>query len=104
MLQHIEKEDAIFYLMEIYRVLKENGKAYLQFPNLLCDYNLHNFLDACKHKYRGVSKVRYYTPIEIEKIMEGIGFKIDSLVERSDYEDQDSRAFRDYSIYVLASK
>ena len=102
-LQHIEKEDAIFYLMEIYRVLKENGKAYLQFPNLLCDYNLRNFLDASKQKYRGVSRMRYYTPIEIEKILQAIGFKIDSLVERSDYEDQNGK-YNDYSIYVLVSK
>lgn len=102
-LQHIEKEDAIFYLMEIYRVLKENGRAYLQFPNLLCGYNLRNFLDASKQKYRGISRMRYYTPVEIEKIMGAICFKIDSIVERSDYEDQDSE-HRDYSIYVLALK
>lgn len=61
-LQHIEKEDAIFYLMEIYRVLKANGKAYLQFPNLLCDYNLRSFLDGCKQKYRGIARVRYLHP------------------------------------------
>lgn len=85
------------------RVIKENGKAYLQFPNLLCDYNLRNFLDASKQKYRRVSRMRYYTPIEIEKILQAIGFKIDSLVERSDYEDQDNK-HKNYSIYVLASK
>jgi len=102
-LQHIEKEDALFYLMEIYRVLKENGKVYLQFPNLLCDDNLRSFLDSSKQKYRSVSRMRYYTTAEIEKIMEAIGFKIDSLVERGDYEDYDSK-HENYSIYVLASK
>lgn len=102
-LQHIEKEDAVFYLMEIYRVLKENGKAYLQFPNFLCDSNLRSFLDISKQKYRSIAKMRYYTPIEIEKIMGAIGLKIDSLVERGDYEDQDGK-HEDYSIYVLASK
>lgn len=102
-LQHIEKGDAIFYLMEIYRVLKENGKTYLQFPNLLCDYNLHNFLDASKQKYRGILRVRYYTPSEIEKIMGALGFKIDSLVVRCDFEDQDNK-HKGYSIYVLSSK
>ena len=102
-LQHLEKEDAVFYLMEIYRVLKENGQAYLQFPNLLCNYNLRNFLDCVRAKYRTVSRMRYYTPTEVEKILQAIGLKIDSLVERSDYEDQDSK-HKDYSIYVLASK
>lgn len=102
-LQHIEKEDALFYLMEIYRLLKKDGKAYLQFPNLLCDDNLRSFLDISKQKYRSIARMRYYTAAEIEKIMEAIGFKIHSLLERGDYEDQDSK-HEDYSIYVLASK
>ena len=102
-LQHIEKEDAIFYLMEIYRVLKEGGKAYLQFPNLLCNRNIRSFLDMCEQRYRELSRMRYYTPDEIEKIMGAIGFKIDSLVERGDYLEWNSK-HENYSIFVLASK
>lgn len=31
--QHVEKEDACFYLMEIHRVLKKNERAYLRYIN-----------------------------------------------------------------------
>jgi ubiquinone/menaquinone biosynthesis C-methylase UbiE len=104
--QHIEKEDACFYLMEIHRVLKEKGKAYLQFPNILCDYNLDGFLSSAKNKYRSSIRMRYYTPIEIERIAKGIGFKILSLETKSDWRDVDGscrhdRYYRGYSIWLL---
>jgi ubiquinone/menaquinone biosynthesis C-methylase UbiE len=31
--QHLEKEDALTYITEVYRVLKNGGRALLQFPN-----------------------------------------------------------------------
>lgn len=108
-LQHIEKEDACFYLKEIRRVLKENGKAYLQFPNILCDCSLDVFLSSAKNKYRSIARMRYYTPEEVEKIVKRLGFEIISLETKSDWEDNDGTYrldsyYRDYSIWVLASK
>jgi ubiquinone/menaquinone biosynthesis C-methylase UbiE len=107
--QHIEKEDACFYLTEIHRVLKENGKAYLQFPNILCDYNLDGFLSSAKNKYRSSIRMRYYTPVEIERTAKQTGFKILSLETKSDWRDVDGscrhdRYYRDYSIWLLVLK
>lgn len=107
--QHIEKEDACFYLMEIHRVLKENGKAYLHFTNILCDYNLDAFLSSAKNKYRPILRMRYYTSAEIEKIAKGCGFGILSLEMKSDWGDVDGRYrddgyYKNYSIWLLASK
>ena len=107
--QHIEKEDACFYLMEIYRILKKNGKAYLQFPNILCDYNLDAFFSSAKNKYRSILRMRYYTSAEIEKIAKGCGFEILSLEMKSDWVDvdgdyRDEGYYKDYSIWLLVSK
>lgn len=91
-LQHMEKEDAYFYIMEFYRILKNAGKVYLQFPNLLYDENINKFFDYIKkYKHRSVARIRWYTPVEVKKIMERIGFEIISLTTNS-------------SIFVLASK
>lgn len=107
--QHLEKEDTCFYLMELHRVLKGIGKAYLQFPNILCDYNLNGFLSSAKNTYRGTARMRYYTPAEIEKIAKEIGFEILSLKTKSDWRDVEGSCrhdnyYRDYSIWVLVSK
>lgn len=107
--QHIEKEDVCFYLLEIHRVLKKNGRAYLHFLNILCDYNLDGFLSSAKNKHRTVDRVRYHTTNEVEKIAKGIGFEILSLETKSDWRDVDSSCrddsyYGDYSIWLLASK
>ena len=76
-LQHIAKDDAYIYLEETFRVLKPNKKAYLQFPNLLHDANLKNFIDSAeKHKDRSVAKIRYYTKEKVQALIEAAGFKI----------------------------
>ena len=76
-LQHIAKEDAYIYLEEIYRVLKPTRKAYLQFPNLLHENNLKEFIKYAKnYKDRSVAKMRYYTKEEVQILLNMVGFNI----------------------------
>ena len=84
-LQHLAREDAYRYIEEIYRVLKQNGKAYLQFPNLLHDDNIQNFTDYAR-KYRNISvaKIRYYTKEEVQTLLEAVGFNIVKLMINRD--------------------
>jgi len=78
--QHIEKEDTICYLADIYRVLKNSGSVYLQFANILhpknCDYLLNYSLE---NRTYSPAKMRFYTPDEVRCIIEGIGFHIVTL-------------------------
>ncbi len=53
--------------------------------------------------------MRYYTPVEVEKIAKEIGFEILSLETRSDWRDingscRDDSYYKDYSIWLLVSK
>lgn len=76
-LQHIARADAYIYVEEIRRILKPNGTAYLQFPNILHDENLKEFINyAKKYADRSVAKIWYYTPEEVQKLMEGAGFDV----------------------------
>ena len=78
--QHIEKEDTICYLADIYRVLKNNGSVYLQLPNILHTQNCFFFLNySLENRTYSPAKMRFYTPDEVKCIMEGIGFHVVSL-------------------------
>ncbi|HIE27345.1 TPA: class I SAM-dependent methyltransferase [Candidatus Poribacteria bacterium] len=78
--QHIEKEDTVCYLADIYRVLKNNGSVYLQFPNILHSENCFFFLNySLENRTYSPAKMRFYTPDEVRCIMEGIGFQIVAL-------------------------
>lgn len=78
--QHIEKEDTICYLADIYRVLKNNGGVYLQFPNILHTQNCFFLLNySLENRAYSPAKMRFYTPDEVKCIMEGIGFHVVSL-------------------------
>ncbi|MFZ2071227.1 MAG: class I SAM-dependent methyltransferase [Halobacteriota archaeon] len=91
-LQHIAKEDAYIYISEIFRVLKPNGRAYLQFPNILHDDNLKECIEyAKKYKNKSVAKMRYYTKEEVQTMLEVAGFKIVNMDANRD-------------IFVLAEK
>lgn len=111
--QHMDKEDVILVLMEINRVCKEGGRVYLQFPNLLCPYNLNQFIDQSKAKaselIRSPTRMRYWLPQEAEEILKALGFEIISLEVKSDYRDENRDCLtddyhRDYSIWVYASR
>ena len=75
--QHIEKEDTICYLANIYRVLKNSGSVYLQFPNIIHPENCAFFLNySLENRTYSPAKMRFYTPDEVRFIMEEIGFHI----------------------------
>ena len=79
-LMHLEREDAVRYLLEFHRVLRPGGRAYLQFPNLLHDPYFGSFLSSVKrYRQRGVGRVRYYTEPEVRKVLEGTGFTVASV-------------------------
>ncbi|MFQ6042058.1 MAG: class I SAM-dependent methyltransferase [Candidatus Poribacteria bacterium] len=75
--QHIEREDTVCYLADIYRVLKNNGSVFLQFPNILDSQNCFFFLNySLGNRTYSPAKMRFYTPDEVRCIMEGIGFHV----------------------------
>ncbi len=79
MFQHLEKEDTCRYLMECFRVLTAGGSAYLHFSNFLDDYNFAAFADYARNPWkRSRIRMRYHTVPELNKILEKIGFHIES--------------------------
>ena len=87
-LQHLEKEDAVFYLLEMFRVLKPGGKMYFNVPNFFDDENFENFMEKYvkNPSSRTAIKMRYYCPEEVKKIMSSVGFEIVSLKANPDIE------------------
>lgn len=85
-LQHIDKDDACFYLVEIFRVLKECGKTYLQFPNFLYGSRPQEYIGYITNpeNTRAIDKMRWYTAVEVEEILKAIGFNIVSVTEDKD--------------------
>jgi ubiquinone/menaquinone biosynthesis C-methylase UbiE len=77
-LQHLEKEDAVFYLYEIHRVLKPNRKLYFTVPNFFDERNFRTFMDKYvkNPSSRTAIKMRFYCPEEVKKILTSIGFSI----------------------------
>jgi ubiquinone/menaquinone biosynthesis C-methylase UbiE len=75
-LQHMEKEDAFLSLREIHRVLKPDGLAYLQFPNLFADVYFQNFVQTVEMEERPVHRMRLYTPQEVAFFLDKVGFDI----------------------------
>lgn len=77
-LLHLEKEDAVFYLLEVHRVLKAGGKLMFDVPNMLDSRVFEQFLeDYVKKPYaRTPIRPRYYCPEEVKKIVNSIGFEI----------------------------
>jgi ubiquinone/menaquinone biosynthesis C-methylase UbiE len=77
-LQHMEKEDAYLGLCEIHRTLKKGGRAYLQFPCLFSDVYSQLFVEYAKMETRTISRVRPYTPDEVEFLLRLVGFTLES--------------------------
>jgi ubiquinone/menaquinone biosynthesis C-methylase UbiE len=82
-LQHLEKEDAVFYLLEMYRVLKPSGKLYFNVPNFFEEGNFKYFMNTyvMDPSSRTAIKMRYYCSQEIKKTLNSIGFNVVSLRE-----------------------
>ena len=107
--QHIEKETTVVLLMEIYRVLKQQGEALLQFCNIECPQNMEIFLKGVKNRPYTPGRMRYWLPEEVEILLKAIGFKIISLTIENDARDVKGMPMfddyhRGYSIWVHVMK
>jgi SAM-dependent methyltransferase len=108
--QHMDKEHVILILKELYRICKSEGRVYLHFPNLLCPYNLDDFIrSSLGSKTLIPTRMRYWLPQEVQQIMEALGFEIISLEVKSDFRDENrdyqiDDYHQDHSIWVFASR
>ena len=97
-LQHLEKEDALLVLKELYRVLKDNSKIFLTFPDLASEHNWHTFEKfATNTNTRVPHRMRMYTISEVEIVIERLGFKLISFSKNRVQKN-------DQNIEVLAMK
>jgi ubiquinone/menaquinone biosynthesis C-methylase UbiE len=79
-LQHVEREHAFRLLRELRRVLRDGGRAFLTFPNLLSDEYLRAFLHYVDVDEVGnPARARFYTPQEVERLLPPAGFEIERL-------------------------
>ncbi len=80
-LQHLEKEDAFYYLLEFNRVLKDGGKCIVQFPDFQSEEHFNSFLKYVflDPDYRPHARVRGYSLEEIQFNLEKAGFNIDQV-------------------------
>lgn len=79
-LQHVEREHAFKLLRELRRVLRDGGRAFLTFPNLLSDEYLRAFLHYVDvDEVSNPARARFYTPQEVERLLPAAGFEIESL-------------------------
>ena len=79
-LQHVEREHAFRLLREVRRVLREGGRAFLTFPNLLSDEYLQAFLHSVDVDEVGnPARARFYTPQEVERLLPPAGLEIERL-------------------------
>jgi ubiquinone/menaquinone biosynthesis C-methylase UbiE len=79
-LQHVEREHAFRLLRELRRVLRDGGRAYLTFPNLLSDEYLQAFLHYVEvDEVSNPARARFYTPEEVARLLPAAGFEIESI-------------------------
>src|SRR6266550_2767982 len=79
-LQHVEREHAFKLLRELRRVLRDGGRAFLTFPNLLSDEYLKAFLHYVDVDEVGnPARARFYTPEEVSRLLPAAGFEIEHL-------------------------
>jgi len=104
-IQHIEKVHAVTFFHEFYRILKPNGKALIQFPDLTRPEELDSWMEGTwkiqsERSYSELTmmRIRYYTPEEIKILLTRIGF---SDVVFLDY---DLNPVERGSIYFLATR
>lgn len=74
-LQHVEREDAFCMLVDLRRVLRPGGTAYLTFPNILDDGYLASFVHYAETgEVANPARARFYTPAEAERVVTAAGF------------------------------
>lgn len=80
-IQHIEKVHAVTFFHEFYRILKPNGRALIQFPDLTRPNELDAWMEGTwkvqsERPYSELTmmRIRYYTPEEIKILLTRIGF------------------------------
>jgi ubiquinone/menaquinone biosynthesis C-methylase UbiE len=79
-LQHVEREHAFKLLCELRRVLRDGGRAFLTFPNLLSDEYLKAFLHYVDvDEVSNPARARFYTPQEVERLLPVAGLAIEQL-------------------------
>jgi len=79
-LQHVEREHAFKLLRELRRVIRDGGRAFLTFPNLLSDEYLHAFLHYVDvDEVSNPARARFYTPQEVERLLPAAGLEIEQL-------------------------
>jgi ubiquinone/menaquinone biosynthesis C-methylase UbiE len=79
-LQHVEREHAFRLLRELRRVLRDSGRAFLTFPNLLSDEYLRAFLHYVDvDEVSNPARARFYTPQEVERLLPAAGLEIEQL-------------------------
>lgn len=79
-LQHIEREDMICYLRELWRVLKPGGLFRFQVPNLAHQALLDAYVTyAIATTARSPGRLRYYTREELTVVLVRLGFVLEGL-------------------------
>jgi ubiquinone/menaquinone biosynthesis C-methylase UbiE len=79
-LQHVEREHAFMLLRDVRRVLRDGGRAYLTFPNLLSDTYLDHFVEYSERDETGnPARARFYTPQEVERVLPAAGFVVEQI-------------------------
>ena len=80
-IQHIEKVHAVTFFHEFYRILKPNGQALIQFPDLTRSAELDAWMEGTwkiqsERPYTELTmmRIRYYTPEELRILLTHIGF------------------------------
>lgn len=104
-IQHIEKVHAVTFFYEFYRILKPNGRAFIQFPDLTRQAELDSWIEGTwkiqsERPYSELTmmRIRYYTPEEITILLTKVGFS--SVV----FLDYDLNQVERSSVYFLATR
>lgn len=76
-LQHLEREHAVRYLAEMWRVLVPGGTIICEVPNLLFPRNLTTYVRTSQSaQHFSVARTRFYTPDELTFVLRELGFAI----------------------------
>ena len=92
--QHMRKEDCKFYMKDIYRILKLEGKAFIQIPKLDSNYyKSSNFVNV--YSIEELETLVYESPFKKFKIDQG------NLVG---YVDKNKNIYRKREYFLMLTK